>query len=245
MRILKQSLTLLGLGTLLAAGGLAAQSGGGTGTFKWYVGGHGGITSFRSTVTGREFVPAAGGHLLVTAKRTGLLISVDQGFGPTQQAMTMYTIIDSVGNTKEQGVVPWTFQGVRRYSAMLLAYPIRNQNIQPFVGVGGGIMHSTRVSAGPFIGSSVENALSSGGFAAAMAGLEFRVGPFSAFGQYQVTTKQGHQVKSTVVRKDLSGKALETRIDSGEWTLGAFHTLTGGLRFSLGNAKERATGGGY
>ncbi|HYF39788.1 MAG TPA: hypothetical protein VD930_08880 [Gemmatimonadales bacterium] len=245
MRILKQSLTLLGLGGVLAAGSLAAQTGGGTGTFKWYVGGNTGITSFRSTVTGREFIPAAGGHLLITAKRTGLLLSVDQGFGPTQQTNTMYFIQDSVGTTTEVGVTPWTFQGIRRYSAMLLAYPVRNQTIQPFIGVGGGIMHTTRNSAGPFVGGSVENALSSGGFVAATAGLEFRVGPLSAFGQYQITTKQGYQEKVTVLRKDLSNKPLETRIDTGEWTLGAFHTLVGGLRFSLGNAKDRSAGGGY
>lgn len=245
MRILKQSLTLLGLGSLLAASSLPAQTGGGTGTFKWYVGGHGGITSFRTLVSGREFIPAGGGHLLITAKRTGLLLSVDQGLGPTQETVTMYTILDSLGQVKEQGVTPWTFKGVRRYSAMLLAYPIRNQNIQPFVGVGGGVMHTTSNSAGPFLGGSVENALGSSGFAAATAGLEFRLGPFSAFGQYQVTTKQGYQEKTTILRKDQTGKALETRIDSGEWTLGAFHTLTAGLRFSLGNAKERSAGGGY
>jgi hypothetical protein len=245
MRILKQSLTLLGLGSLLAAGSLAAQTGGGTGTFKWYVGGHGGITSFRSGITGREFMPAAGGHLLVTAKRTGLLLSVDQSFGSTQQSATMYTIRDSVDNITEVSFVPWTFKGVRRYSAMLLAYPIRNQNIQPFIGVGGGIMHTTSNSPGPFAGGRVENALSSSGFAAAMVGLEFRVGPFSAFGQYQVTTKQGYQQITTVLRVDSSNEPLETRTDEGEWTLGAFHTLTGGLRFSLGNARERSAAGGY
>jgi hypothetical protein len=244
MRILKQSLTLLGLGSLLAAGSLPAQTGG-TGTFKWYVGGHGGITSFRTLVSGREFIPAFGGHLLVTAKRTGLLISVDQGIGPTQETVTMYTILDSLNNVKEQGITPWTFKGVRRYSAMLLAYPIRNQNIQPFIGVGGGIMHTTTNSSGPFLGGTVEHSLSGSGFAAAMAGIEFRLGPFSAFGQYQVTTKQGYQEKRTVLRTDLSGKPLETRVDSGEWTLGAFHTLTTGLRFSLGNARERQAGGGY
>lgn len=245
MRILNQSLTLLGLGSLLAVGSLAAQTSGGTGTFKWYVGGHGGITSFRSGVTGREFMPNAGGHLLITAKRTGLLLSVDQSFGSTQESATMFAILDSVRAVKEVGFVPWQFKGIRRYSAMLLAYPIRNQNIQPFVGVGGGIMHTTSNTPGPFVGGSVENALSSSGFAAAMVGLEFRLGPFSAFGQYQVTTKQGYQEISTVLRRDSSNKPLETRIDSGEWTLGAFHTLNAGLRFSLGNAKERSAGGGY
>jgi hypothetical protein len=218
---------------------------GGTGSFKWYVGGHGGITSFRSTITGREFVPAAGAHLLITAKRTGLLLSAEQGFGPTQQAMTMYEIRDSIGNVIEAGFTPWTFQGLRRFSAMLLAYPIRNQNIQPFIGVGGGFAHTTRNSLGPFADGNVESALSSYGFAAATVGLEFRVGPLSAFGQYQVTTKPGFQQVTNVLRRDATGKPLLSRIDFGEWTLGANHMLSGGLRFSLGNAKERTSGGGY
>lgn len=245
MRILTQSLTLLGLGSLLAASSLSAQASGGTSAFKWYVGGHGGITSFRTPIDGREFVPTAGGHLLITAKRTGLLLSVDQGFGPTQQTVTGYEIRDSLDNVIEAGAVPWTFQGVRRYSAMLLAYPIRIPNIQPYIGVGGGFSHTTRNSLGPFADGSVESTLSSSGFAAATAGLEFRLGPFSAFGQYQVTTKHGFQHITTVLRRDDAGKILLKRVDFGEWTLGANHTLTGGLRISFGNARERSVGGGY
>jgi hypothetical protein len=245
MRILKQSLTLLGLGSLLAVGAVEAQSGGGTGAFKWYVGGHGGITSFRSPITGREFVPVGGGHLLITARRTGLLLSVDQGFGPTQATETLYQVRDSVGNVVESGFVGWTFRGIRRYSAMLLAYPLRLPNIQPFVGLGGGIAHTTRNSQGLFADGNIESGLSSSGFVAAMAGLEFRLGPFSAFGQYQVTTKSGFQHVSNVLRRDSQGKVLLKRDDYGEWTLGAHHTLSGGLRFSLGNARERPGGGGY
>lgn len=245
MRILKQSLTLLALGSLLAGSAAEAQVGGGTGTFKWYIGGHGGITSFRSPVTGREYVPTGGGHLLITAKRTGLLISVDQGFGPTQSAQTFFEVRDSVGNVIDSGVEGWTYQGLRRYSAMLVAYPIRLPNIQPYIGIGYGIVHTTRNSLGPFADGHVESGLSSSGFLAGTAGLEFRLGPFSAFGQYQVTSKSGFQHVTTVLRTDQQGKVLLRRDDFGEWTLGANHTLTAGLRFSLGNARERTSGGGY
>ena len=41
MRIVKQSLALVVLGSLLVIASAAAQQGG-TGSFKWYVGGHGG-----------------------------------------------------------------------------------------------------------------------------------------------------------------------------------------------------------
>jgi hypothetical protein len=245
MRTLKRSLTLLGLGSVLAVSGVQAQVGSGTGAFKWYVGGHGGITSFRSPLTGREFMPVAGGHLLITGRRTGLLLSVDQAFGSEHSTITSFEVRDSLDNVISAGDQPWTFQGVRRFSATLLAYPIRNRNIQPFVGLGLGVVHTTGNSPGPFAGGRVEDALSSSGFVSATAGLEFRLGPFSAFGQYQVTTKHGFQSITTVIARNKEGKAVIVENDFGEWTMGAYHTLAGGLRFSLGNARERATGGGY
>lgn len=232
------------LALCLGAAQLPAQQAG-SNKFQWYVGGHGGITSFRSPITGREFIPTAGGHLLITARRTGLLLSVDQGFGSTQTTGTFFEIRDSTNNVIAAGQEIWNFKGIRRYSAMLVAYPVRIPNIQPYVGVGVGIAHTTTNSQGPFSSGRVESELSSSGFAAGMAGLEFRLGPFSAFGQWQVTTKHGFHQISTVTRSDATGKMLEKRVDFGEWTQGANHTLSGGLRFSLGNAKERTSGGGY
>ena len=98
---------------------------------------------------------------------------------------------------------------------------------------------ATGNSAGPFADGSIESNLSSTGFGTAVAGLEFRVGPLSAFGQYQITTKQGFRQ----VSNDLQGGFK--RIDYGEWTMGAFHTITGGLRLSLGRARESGGSGGY
>lgn len=244
MRILRKSLTLLVFGSLLASGA-HAQVEGGTGVFKWYVGGHGGVTSFRTVADGREFMPSAGGHFLITAKRTGLLLSVDQGFNSDMVTATSFMERDSVGNVVQSGVQTWTFDGIRRYSAMLLAYPLRNENIQPFVGIGGGIAHMTGNSAGPIADRSVEDGLSSTAFAAATAGLEFRLGPLSAFGQYQVTTRHGFKEVNTVLLRSASGAVRRSRSDFGEWTLGANHTLTGGLRFSLGGSREATKAGGY
>jgi hypothetical protein len=128
---------------------------------------------------------------------------------------------------------------------VLLAYPIRNRNVQPFVGVGGGIIHTTGNSAGPFADGSVEEHLSSSGFGTAVLGLEFRLGPVGAFGTYQVTTKQGFKSISTVLTRDQALKPKTTRDDFGEWTMGATHSIMGGIRFSLGSAKEAVKTGGY
>ena len=160
MRILKQSLALVALGSLLAVGSASAQQAG-TSPFKWYVGAHGGVTSFRTNAGGRELMPVAGGHILITAKRTGLLLSVDQGFGSDEPTQTQFAVRDKNEVTLSQGTVDWTLQGIRRYSAVLMAYPVRNQNIQPFVGLGGGIAHTTSNSPGPFSDGSVESGLGS------------------------------------------------------------------------------------
>jgi hypothetical protein len=244
MRILKQGLALVALGSLLMVAPSAAQKAG-TSPFKWYVGGHGGVTSFRTNVGGRELMPVAGGHILITAKRTGLLLSVDQGFGSDEPTQTLFEIRDSTNRTVSSGVSNWTFQGIRRYSAILMAYPVRNANIQPFIGLGAGIAHTTGNSVGPFADGNIESDLSSTGFGTAVAGLEFRVGPLSAFGQYQITTKQGFKQVSNVLQQDASGKVIFRRLDFGEWTMGAFHTITGGLRLSLGRARESGGSGGY
>ena len=58
MRILKQSFLLAALGSLVVVAGAAAQQGG-TGAFKWYVGGSGGVMSFRTEPGGRELRPVA------------------------------------------------------------------------------------------------------------------------------------------------------------------------------------------
>ena len=103
MRILKQSMALVALGSLFVVAPSAAQKAG-TSPFKWYVGGHGGVTSFRTNAGGRELMPVAGGHILITAKRTGLLLSVDQGFGSDEPTQTLYEIRDPDDATVQSGV---------------------------------------------------------------------------------------------------------------------------------------------
>ncbi|HET6796612.1 MAG TPA: hypothetical protein VFH40_05565 [Gemmatimonadales bacterium] len=243
MRKVTLSIPVTVLALCLGAAQVSAQQPG-RGNFQWYIGGHGGVTSFRSPLTGREYIPMAGGDLLITARRTGLLISVDQGFGSDELTFASFEIRDSLDNVVNSGDQMYSFQGLRRYSATLLAYPVKLPNIQPYVGVGLGIVHTTSNSLGPFADGSVESHLSSSAFLSGTAGLEFRLGPFSAFGQYQVTTKHGYkQVENVLQRRD--DKILFRRIDFGQWTLGAYHTLSGGLRFSLGSARERAGSGGY
>ncbi len=63
-----------------------------------------------------------------------------------------------------------------------------------------------------------------GGLAASfLAGVQFRVGRLAAFGQYQI----------------------QTAPRAGDLLRGTGQSIMGGLRFSLGSAREDVKGGGY
>jgi hypothetical protein len=242
MRMRSRTFTAVGVLFGLALGAVPAHAqGGGTGAFRWYVGGQGGVLSFRTNLQDRQFIPAVGGHVLITAKRTGLLLSVDQAFGSDELTSATFQVVDTTGSVIQAGTTGFTFQGLRKYSAILLAYPVRNRTVQPFVGLGVGILHTTTNSAGYYADGSVESTLGSSGFGSAVGGLEFRVGAVSAFGMWQVTTKSGFKQVTAVIQRGANGKALRTRYDYGEFMRGATHTLVGGLRFSLGSAREPVT----
>jgi hypothetical protein len=165
-----------------------------------------------------------GAHLLVTARRTGLLLSVEEGFGSNETS----TYTDGVGATQ---VV--TFDNIRKYSATLMAFPLRIP-IQPYFGLGVGLLHVVSPS-GSAEGSTAPNELGSTGFGSVIGGVQFKLARFVAFGQYQITTAPSIQRSSGFGADVGTGRLLE----------GPTHTFSAGLRIGLGNARERATGGGY
>jgi hypothetical protein len=233
MRMVTRIIPLAALVLGLGAHQLSAQQPG-NGAFQWYFGGQGGVMNFESPVEGHKTEPMGGVHLLVTARRTGLLLSVEQNFGPTVQSGYSLQVFDSVGTLISQEVVPVSFKYIRKYSAMLVAFPIKGP-ITPFFGVGVGIQHT----GGHTPDDSFSKDLGSSGFGSLIGGLNFRVSRFSAFGQYQITTGPSQQSSATVF-SDGSGMMA-----FGNLFTGPVHTLSAGLRFGLGNARERAVGGGY
>ncbi len=192
-------------------------------SFRWYVGGAGGVLGFETPSQTRAWVPTAGGQLLVVAKRTGLLVSVDQAFGSNE-------VSGYADNTANAGVRGVQFDMIRRYSATLVGYPIRG-NTQPYFGLGFGLIQVVDPQPQGFFTSPIAAATaktaadqrSTDGFASLVAGVQFRIGRVMAFGQYQLSTSPA----------------------AGHLLRGATHALTGGLRFSLGSAKEGVKGGGY
>ena len=219
MRMLGRTSLVLGLACLVQAPAVSAQTTGFE-TFKWYVGGQAGVMIFETPAQTRGGIFTAGGNLLITAKRTGLLISVEEGIKKDQVS----AIVDA---TAPGGSRQIRFNDTRKYSFSLVAFPLRTI-AQPYVGLGVGWLQTVKeYPQGTFATpadraaaqSSAESA-GSLGFGSLLGGLQFRVSRFMLFGQYQLTTAAA------------GGKLFE----------GVTHTFTGGLRVSLGDAREN-TGG--
>jgi hypothetical protein len=225
MRTLIRSIPAAALALVMGTAHLAAQAPG-NGNFQWYVGGQGGVTFFKTPTQGRSGIPTFGGHALIVAKRTGLMLSVDEAVGSNETA----------SYTDAGGVQAVTFNDIRRYSAVLMAFPIKAA-AQPYLGVGYGIIHvvnPTPTSSAAFQSDAAE--LGSAGFGTFVGGLQFQVGRFMAFGQYQITSAASQRTAT-----DAAGNVVAV----GRLLDGPTHTFTGGLRIGLGGARDDVRAGGY
>ncbi len=213
------TLGVLALG--LGASALAAQQKPRTpASYRWYVGAQGGVTNFETTGQTRGWLPSVGGHTLIIAKRTGLLLSVDEIIGD-----------DEVGNFSDElsptGSRTISFNDIRRYQAVLVAFPWRSP-IEPYFGIGGGIQHAvnpqplntaglTPTELDAVFDAASDN--SSFAYVTAMIGLQLRGGPVVLFGQAQI----------------LSGPSR------GNIFVGPSYAGQAGIRFSLGSSRDNET----
>jgi hypothetical protein len=215
MRMLGRTATVLGLACLAQAPSLAAQSIIGFDSFKWYFGGQAGVTIFETPAQTRGGIFTAGGHVLVTARRSGLLISVEEGIKTNQ--VSSFSDATAPGGTRRVA-----FNDLRKYQASLLAFPFRTI-AQPYLGIGFGLMQTVKeYPQGTFAtvaarDSATSRAHSQGSFtfAAFTGGVQIRLAQFVAFGQYQITTSRRNKLLT-----------------------GPTHAFTAGMRISLGSSRE-------
>lgn len=104
-------------------------------SFKWFVGAQGGVLLFETQTQTRSTIPSGGMHVLVIAKRAGLQISVDEAFGSKEKS----AFGDSNAPNGTQDV---TFDRLRKYTATAMGFPLKNSKVDPFLGVGLGILHT-------------------------------------------------------------------------------------------------------
>lgn len=220
MSLLSRSIPMVAFALALGAQDVRAQETLQSDDYRWYLGGQAGAFVFRTPTQTRGAIPMAGGHALIKAKKGALYLAVEEAFQDGQTS----SYIDYTAGGGPQNV---TFSDVRRYTFGLLVFPVRG-HMQPYFGVGGGIIHV--VSPIPQDGGSpgVAQDIGSSGFGAFMGGLQFRVGGVSVFGHYQLQTVPGY--KGTYDDGAVLGE--------GRLISGAVHTITGGVRFSLGPSRE-------
>lgn len=191
--------------------------------FKWFFGAEAGALFFSTQSQTSSGIPMIGAHLSVVSRRAGLLIGVDEAFGSNEPT----AFLDPTSGFQQR---PVQFDRIRRYGFTLTGYPVRG-TMEPYLGVGFGINQVVNPEVTDFFTSQDEAALSTAaaqeiaaaGFASFTAGVQFRVGRLAAFGQYQINSSPA---PNNLLR-------------------GPMHQITGGLRFSLGSAKEEIKGGGY
>lgn len=183
-------------------------------SYTWKLGLAAGGMAFQTNSQDLKLVPAAGVHILIMAHRGGLQFGVDEAIGSNEKA--------------DGGLV--LFNDVRRYQAVLMAFPIDGP-VEPYFGLGGGIMQVVGPRITPDITdptdrqtllAAAEDA-SSSGFFSGLAGVQFRAGRLTVFAQYQATSSPS----------------------SDNLLHGAGQSLMGGIRIGLGNAREDVTAGGY
>jgi hypothetical protein len=193
-------------------------------SYTWYVGATGGALFFETQSQGRAGIPSTGFQALILAKRAALQLSIEESFGSNEAS--------AFGSSSAPtGSYAVTFDRLRKYSAMLMAFPIRAK-VEPYLGVGWGILHTVNTQVEGFFTSPDEAAAAqadavqrgSTGFGSLVGGVQGHLLPtLVLFGQYQVTSAPG-------------GVNL---------LVGPSHGFTVGLRVSMGGAKEGIRGGGY
>jgi len=217
MRMLGRTATVLGLACLAQAPSLSAQSIIGFDSFKWYVGAQGGVTIFETPSQTRGGIFTAGGHLMVTARKTGLVLSVEEGIKTNQ-------VTSFPDATAPNGLRRVAFNDLRKYSASVLVFPFRTI-AQPYLGLGVGLMQTVKeypqdlgglTPAQQALVRSTAHSQGSYTFASFTGGVQIRVSQFAVFGQYQITTSP----------------------TSGRLLTGPTHAFTAGLRVSLGSSRE-------
>ena len=217
MSMLTRSITLGVLALGVGATALAAQQKPrGYSNYRWYLAPRGATSTSR-----RRARPAAGfsvgGNTMIIAKRTGLLVSVDDALGSDEVATIAYP--GSATGTQQVA-----FNDVLRFSFHLLAFPWRGV-VEPYLGVGGGIMYAVSpvaVNTGGYTPAELANLydtiddLTSTGFLSAVGGLQIKGGPFMIFAQYQINTAPAR----------------------GNAFVGSTGTASAGLRVLLGSSRD-------
>jgi hypothetical protein len=188
---------------------------------KWYWGAQGGLFVFKTNFDSYSFEPVFGGHWLITGKKTALYVAYEQSLFLSARHSTM---VEPDG-TIEPGNI--SFKDARRIIVGVLAFPAQLR-VEPFGG--GGFMitellNPTVVQCTGCRSLADLAQMQDQAFNAAskaffwwMGGVDIKQGRMALYGHYILTSS-----------------AADFLIQ------GTTHTFQGGIRYSLGTAKEGIT----
>jgi hypothetical protein len=216
----RRSLVLSAFALLVAAPPAFGQADAWRG--KWYWGAQVGIFAYNDPLSGsRHFAPTAGGHWLITGKRSALYFGIDEIIFTDS---TPSAIIDASA-VATGGVRIVDFNSGRRIQATIFAIPM-DKKLQVMLG-GGFAIHQINgaVAQGPFnslqevvnAGNSVAE-LDTKAFLVMAVGTQYRMGRLALFANY-----------------NFMPGANDFLIPGGQ------HTLSGGIRYALTSAHEEVT----
>lgn len=194
-------------------------------TFQWYWGAEGGAFMYQTNAQGYYFDPVLGGHWLITAKRTALYMAYEQAWF-LADAHAIIADPGSSGSSIGPGFRDVTFSDMRRLMFGILAFPV-NKRIEPYAGGGFALMQvlnpivdcsSCVTQSEAFEAQNRAEDAASKAFFWMMGGFQINKGKMALFGHYVVTSSA-----------------------AGFLINGTTHSFQGGLRYSLGTAKEGIT----
>src|SRR5690606_5493870 len=81
----------------------------------------GGSMIFQTRTQDTELIPSGGAHFMIMARNSGLMVGIDEGFGSDARS----------------GLV--LFNDLRRYQAVMMAYPV-SLPLEPYFGAGGALL---------------------------------------------------------------------------------------------------------
>jgi len=194
--------------------------------YQWYWGAQGGAFLSKTNTQPLVYDPIVGGHWLITARRTALYVAYEQAFFLSDANAVIFD-----PNSSSSSVGPSfrdvSFNDMRRLMFGVLAFPTQ-KIIEPFGGGGFALMQVLNpvvdCSAGCTLSEAVEASdrvhdQSSRAFFWVMGGLQVNYSSkLNLFAHYILTSSAANFL-------------LESNT----------HTLQGGIRYSLGTAKEGIT----
>jgi hypothetical protein len=183
-------------------------------SYTWKFGLDFGTMIFATSTQDSKGIPSFGAHALVMARRSGLMVGVTEGFGTDEKTASGLVI----------------FNDIRRYQAVLMAFPLHSA-IEPYFGIGGGILQVINPRIDPVVQDPVDRQAlqtaaddaSASGFLTGLVGVQGQWKALTIFAQYQL----GSAPNDDKLLSDV------------------LHTFHAGIRFSLGSSREGTKAGGY